>query len=75
MFKPRMRHKSPYQTIPNTPPPTENQPKINFNISRVTLVQSHASDSAQCKAAETQTLLTTSQPLKAFKNSTNLKKQ
>ena len=50
----------------NTPPQTKYKTEeINFNIYRITVVQSHATDSGQYKPpAESQTLLTLSQPLK-----------
>ena len=49
----------------NTPPPTKYKTKeINFNIYRITVVQSHATDGQYKPAAESQTLHILSQPLK-----------
>ena len=49
----------------NTPPPTKYKTEeINFNIYRITVVQSHATDGQYKPAAESQTLHILSQPLK-----------
>ena len=40
--------------------------RINFNIYRITIVQSHATDGQYKPAAESQTLFTLSQPLKVI---------
>ena len=50
---------------PNTPPPTKYKTEENnFNIYRITVVQSHATDGQYKPAAESQTLHILSQPLK-----------